>query len=158
MNGHSLKTMTPYNNQQESYYPLQASAAACFFSIFSQPTLQVTNSIQENPLRHPQQPTASGEGNIRIPLHHLVGSCSGYLLIPYFCWRTLILWVTASVTTLVKASVSTWIKFGLYYLLWEAQVCWWYILVGGRFLLVGYFEPVAELWLVARENMWVDQF
>jgi len=34
MNGHSLKTMTPYNNQQEGYYPLQASAAACFFFNF----------------------------------------------------------------------------------------------------------------------------
>ncbi len=53
-----------------------------FFSIFSQPTLQGTNSIQENPLRHPQQLIASGEGNKKIPLHHLVGSCSGYLLIP----------------------------------------------------------------------------
>ncbi len=53
------------------------------FSIFSQPTSQVTNSIQENPLRHPQQLIASGEGNTKIPFHHLVGSCSGYLLIPY---------------------------------------------------------------------------
>jgi hypothetical protein len=34
MNGHSLKTMTPYNNQQEGYYPLQASVAACFFFNF----------------------------------------------------------------------------------------------------------------------------
>jgi hypothetical protein len=57
-----------------------------FFSIFSQPTSQVTDSIQENPLRHLQQPITSGEGNTKIPLHHLVGSCSGYLLIPpIFC-------------------------------------------------------------------------
>jgi hypothetical protein len=54
------------------------------FSIFSQPTSQVTNLIQENPLPHPQRPIASGEGIIRIPLHCLVESCPGYLLIPYF--------------------------------------------------------------------------
>jgi hypothetical protein len=74
---HSPKKLT-------QYYPLQASAAACFFLIFSQSTSQVIDSIQENLLRHQQQPIASGEGNTKIPLHHLVGSCSGYLLIPYF--------------------------------------------------------------------------
>jgi hypothetical protein len=88
-NFQKLKMQKPSNNINDSfwsalYYPLQASAAAWFFFNFSQPTSQVTDSIQENLLRHPQQPIASGEGNTKIPLHHLVGSCSGYLLIPYF--------------------------------------------------------------------------
>ncbi len=72
---------------QICYYRHHTSAAACFFSIFSQPTSQVSDSIQEIPLRHLQQPIPSGEGNIRIPLHHLVGSCSGYLLM-YFLPRS----------------------------------------------------------------------
>ncbi len=38
--------------------------------------------------------------------------------------------------TLVMASITIWINFGLYYLWQEAQVIWRYILVGGIFLSV----------------------
>jgi hypothetical protein len=48
--------------EKKLYYPLQASAAACFFSIFSQPTSQVTNSIQENPLATRSKLSAQGRG------------------------------------------------------------------------------------------------
>ncbi len=77
---------TPHLRFKTYITPCKQVPLPVFFSIFPQPTSQVTNSIQENLLRHPQQPIASGEGNMRIPLHHLVGSCSGYLLIPYFPW------------------------------------------------------------------------
>ncbi len=79
-----LSEVEPKEIIERTIIPCKQVLPPVFFSIFSQPTSQVTNSIQENPLRHPQRPIASGEGNIRIPLHHLIGSCSGYLLIPYF--------------------------------------------------------------------------